>query len=479
MTNYLKVIGRKGFITYKFRDRYLYSNYDPYQEAAVFVENSERKSGKSALTFCGADFVNTALLKKGYQTILSFEPIIFDDISDSSAILRCRTINELETNIVKNNIDPVQIELFIWFPFIESDAPTFLQYLKRIKNILNKITLSNKTEKYFGFVETRNFLRNVYVNNKFNILCRSKKATNPALIIASGYSLINNIEFIKSASNKAYLFALPSALPFLEKSGIIPDFAIVTDPGYPSYYHLSKFKKNIFAIAPLSIQPTITSLTNYKFLFFNYRGFLDTIIFEGENSVSSPPEGSVIFNLLNILPQLGFDTSIIAGLDFSYYKNRSHINEGYFEREYFAQSDYFKSIDFHLKRISAQKDKITYSVNNSTFYSDVSLKVYYEHFIDRQYDLEILTPDSCYNPLSDKFKKIGKEYFNSFKNKFDLKDFLEIKEKTIDQELLFKLNNILNNDKNMLKDYLYYSDESNLHKIFLKKYKSATIDFKK
>ncbi|HNZ26567.1 MAG TPA: DUF115 domain-containing protein [Spirochaetota bacterium] len=479
MTDYLKVTGRKGFITYKFADKYLYSNYDPYQEAALFIEKSERKSGKFALTFCGADFVNAALLKKGYQTILSFEPIIFDDASDSSKILRCRSLNELEARILQNNIDPVQIELFIWLPFIETNAPIFLQYLKQIKNLLNKITLSNKTEKHFGFVETRNFLRNIYANNKFNILCKSAKKTNPALIIASGYSLIDNIDFIKSAMKKAYLCALPSALPFLEASGITPDLAIVTDPGYPSYYHMAKFKKNILAIAPLSIQPTIVSLNNYKFIFFNYQNFPDKFIFDDANSVSSPPEGSVIFNLLNILPQLGFDTSIIVGLDFSYYKNRSHINEGYFEKEYYSQADYFKSIDFHLKRISAQKDKFYYSVGDKSFYADISLKIYYEHFIDREYDLEILTSNKCYNPLSDKIKKVGAEYFDLFENKSDLRDLLEIKQKTIDQELIIKLNSILYNDKNMLKDYLYYSDDSDMHKIFLKKIKSASIDFSK
>lgn len=479
MTNYLKVIGRKGFITYKFGGKYLYSNYDPYQEAVSFIENSERKFGKYALTFCGADYVNKALLQKGYQNILSFEPIIFDKLTDSSAILRLRSIEELETCIVENNINPVQIDLFIWRPFIETDAQIYLEYLTQIKNILNKITLSNKTEKYFGFVETRNFLRNIYVNNKLNILCNSKKKANPALIIASGYSLIDNVEFIKSAINKAYLIALPSALHFLEALNITPDLSIVTDPGYPSYYHLSKFKKNISIIAPLSIQPTITFLKNYNFLFFNYKSFLDEFFFEGINSAYSPPEGSVIFNLLNILPQIGFDTSIIVGLDFSYYKNRSHINEGYFEREYFTQSDYFKSIDFHLKRISARKDNITYSVGNNTFYSDISLKIYYDHFINRHYDLEILAPNTCYNPLSDKFKKIGKDFFDTYENKSNINDLLEIREKVIDNNLLFKLNNVLYNNKNMLKDYLYYSDESSLHKLFLKKFKSATIDFRK
>nr|HQH30743.1 hypothetical protein [Spirochaetota bacterium] len=61
----------------------------------------------------------------------------------------------------------------------------------------------------------------------------------------------------------------------------------------------------------------------------------------------------------------------------------------------------------------------------------------------------------------------------------DLRDLLEIKQKTIDQELIIKLNSILYNDKNMLKDYLYYSDDSDMHKIFLKKIKSASIDFSK
>ncbi|MCK4796469.1 MAG: DUF115 domain-containing protein, partial [Spirochaetes bacterium] len=252
---------------------------------------------------------------------------------------------------------------------------------------------------------------------------------------------------------KAFLFALPSSLPFLYSKKIFPDFVIAVDPGYGTFYHLLKYTKPIFLIAPLTICPTIFRLNNIMPIIFNYGTFLENILFENIDIVTSPAEGSVFINLLRILPQLGFDEAIIIGQDFGYKNHRSHVPEGIFEKEFLFWSNYFNPVENSIKKLEQAAERTSINVNGKEIITTFALKLYYQHFLDKKFSIRLILPESSYNPISDNIKKINYEYvLKNYPNKpgvrniFPVQKFLQMQERK--KKMLDFFNNFYINIKN-------------------------------
>jgi hypothetical protein len=332
--------------------------------------------------------------------------------------------------LLEKNIHSKDISLLIWQPLVESNPEIYLKELNKLKGILTKISASADTAKTFGFLETKNFLINLFGLEKINLICKSNASiSNPACIISSGPSLAEHIEFLKKIQDRTCLFALPSNLAFLLHHGIYPDFVIAVDPGYGTYYHLAKYNKNINLITTLNVTPSIFNLKNYDFYFFNYGNYFENILFSGSSAITSYPEGSVFINLLRILPQMGFKEAIIFGQDFCYKNNRSHINEGNFEKEFLYLSNYFNSMENEIKKIDDSSEKTIIEIKNKKIRTTIPLKLYFEHFINEKFDIKLSLPVNCYNNLSDDYPKKEIEYFTgNFVKKNKPGDILKIKQ---------------------------------------------------
>ena len=287
----------------------------------------------------------------------------------------------------------------------------YLEPLKKIKDILYKSSISANTQNAFGFKESFNFLINTLTSDTFSYLIKSNdKRMNPAMIISSGASLKDNIDFIKDTGDRAFIFALPSALPYLQHNGILPDFVIAVDPGYGTYYHLAKYKKNINLLSPLTVTPAILKLKNITSIIFNYNTYLENILFNDKDIVTAPAEGTVFINLLRVLPQIGFTDAVLIGQDFGYKDNRSHINEGSFELEFLQNAGYYSTLEHSIKKIDASGDVEYLEILDKKIKTNSAFKLYYEHFINKNFDLNIYLPANCFNPLSDKYKKIKPDF---------------------------------------------------------------------
>ena len=412
MNNLIKEKGKKGYITYKYNNKYIYSYYDPVNEAKKFIQSL--KINKYIITCCGADYINTQILNtnNNIEFIISFEPIKFDYDITSNKIYRTSTIENIEKILLQKNIHAKDVTLIIWQPLIESFPDIYIKPLKLLKNILYKVSISSNTAKTYGFLEIKNLLINLLNLNQINLINKSnKKISNPAVIISSGPSLKENINFLHKIINKAYIFAFPSSLPFIEYNNIIPDFIVAVDPGYATLFHLFRYKKKSFLITHLGINPSIFNIKNYSPIFFNYNSFLENILYKNSSNIlSSPPEGSVFINLLRILSELGFNEVIVIGQDFGYKDYRSHINEGFFENEFLTTADYFFTLEYLIKKLEGSTDKVILKIDKKEIISTVPLKLYFEHFLKNKFLIDILLPKTCYNPISNTIKKIDYEY---------------------------------------------------------------------
>ncbi len=410
MSAYIKVAGRKAGFTYKYQDKYLYSVYDPIKEALAFIDKNVKPTSKCAVTICGADFVNEILLERGYRTIISIDVGLilqsqrdFEPTVSSDKIHRVVSIKEATDILLYNNISASELDLLIWSPYISTHLECG-ELLADIKSMCQLATANKLTADTFGKIELRNADRNLATLTEIPLLKKQNKA-KLAIIIASGASLPRYVEELRLLSREALVVSLPSAMKYLTSENIQPDYCIVADPGYASLYHLDGLETDTTVICPLSINPAILRLPHVRPVFFDYGICEDKGIFNSE-CVRSVSEGSVCFNALRIVKQLGCSQALLLGQDFAFCEHRSHVAGGFFEAQYYNQTDYYNSMDRILSAIQFRNDPCTLEVCGRQFESDATLKIYYEHFIDTDFGIEILLPKNVFNPLSEKIKKI-------------------------------------------------------------------------
>ncbi len=421
MDQYIKLEGKKGFTTFKFGGKYIYSAYNPVNEARRYV-GSLGTVKPVVITCCGLDYVNDELAKlDNVKLIISFEPVDFGNAAGKKKIIRVKTAGRIEEILLSRDIHAGQITLVLWKDLLETDPSLFLEPLRRIMDAIHKSSLSSNTAKAFGFIESKNVLLNLITLEDFPCLVTpAAKPHSPAVIISPGASLYDNAGFIDRVKNNAVLFALPSSLPFLQANGISPDYAIAVDPGYATYYHLAKYKKTIRLILPLTSNINVFRPGNYEHLLFSYDNYFENIFYENTGIMVSPPEGTVFINLLRIIRKMGFDDAVLVGQDFGFKNGISHVKGGFFENELLHDAGYFCSLDHKMKSHESLMEKTVIETCGMSIPTNAALKAYYEHFVQKDFGLNLYLPKKCYNPLSDKIEKIDEGFIlDNFKNKKD------------------------------------------------------------
>lgn len=404
MSEFVKVNGRKNNPTYIFNEKYIYSSYDPYKEATQFITNKSKSDSKVVITICGADFVNELLIKNTQKIVISIDLGLildgksdFDNWVDSPKLYRVKTLKQVLDILLKNNITANEIDLLIWTAYI-SQVEGSKNVLSDIKDICQTATASKVTADFFCKIEQRNARRNIKTLKCFNKLYRQNTDKKTAVIVASGASLPLYMNFLMKNRADSLVVALPSAMKFLQNNKISVDYCIAVDPGYATLYHLNNVKQPIKLICPLSINPAILHIPNIEPVFFDYGNTWDKDYFD-DKCVKSVSEGSVCFNAIRIVTQLGCKKAVLLGQDFAFYHNRSHVAGGFFESEYYNKTDYFNSMDKILSSIELKKDPAFLQVGNKKLRSDVTLKIYYQHLLDTKFDIDLSVPDGAFNPI--------------------------------------------------------------------------------
>ena len=414
MSRFIRTIGRKGQPTYTLDSKFIYSAYDPYREAVSYVSQNVKPNHKAAVTICGADFINNALVERGYTTIISFDLSLlsggepdFVPFADSPSIHRVKSIQQAENILLENGITVSDLDILIWTPYIAAyENSDTANLLEQIKNMCLTITASKTAADTFGKLEERNAVRNIRTMESVTYI-PSQNVCDTAVIVASGASLPNYLELLRTLQNKALILALPSSVKYLNSLGIIPDFVIAVDPGYATLYHLCSLKVETSLICPLSINPAILRLPNITPIFFSYENETDRKVFANTDVIRSCSEGSVIFNSIRIVRQLGAKNVILMGQDFSFCSHRSHVAGGYFETEFFGSSSYYDSLDKTLLELRCRKEPTVIRAGDRMLDSDVSLKIYMDHLLQTDFGVRILLPDNAFNPLDNRYGTIS------------------------------------------------------------------------
>ncbi len=425
---YKSIIGKKGFITYSYNDKLLYSLYDPISEADRYIK-SLGVLKDTVITVCGAEYINKILLGIN-KKVISCTPEKFEESIQSKSIVYLNTHEELERYLVDNNIHSSDISVVVWPELLKHNHEFYIPYIQRIKSILYKTGLSLNTGVGFDDLMQRNYTRNMQKiqitgnhpkllhtdknNSKNNNINDNIESESVALICSSGGSLELNIEYIRELSAKIPIFALPSAVRFLESAQIFADYIVLADPGYGSLYHLYLLKHRYIVLAHPCINSSLLNLKQ-DFYFYDYCNGLGNELFRSQPILKSPAEGTVFFNTLRIIGQLGFKSVIISGQDFGFKSGKSHAQGGNFENEFIYRSDYLNTEESW----SASSDYRNPTVNinrlnadSNCLIKDTVYSVYEDHFLNTDFNLKLYKTPCQLNPIFDKIPvfKTNKEY---------------------------------------------------------------------
>ncbi len=414
MSRFIRTVGRKGQPTYTLDGKFIYSAYDPFREADSFVNQNVKPNHNAAVTICGADFINNVLAERGYTTIISFDLSVlsggepdFEPLTENVAIHRVRSVQQAQNILLEKGIAAADIDILIWTPYIAAceNADT-AKLLEQIKNMCLTVTASKTAADTFGKLEERNAARNIRTMKSLTYMM-PQNVCDTAVIVASGASLPNYLELLRTLKSKALILALPSSVKYLHSVGIEPDYVIAVDPSYATLYHLCGLKVETSLICPLSINPAILRLPNISPIFFSYENETDRKVFANTDVIRSCSEGSVIFNSIRIVRQLGAKNVILMGQDFSFCNHRSHVVGGYFETEFFGSSSYYDSLDKTLLELRCRKEPTVIRAGDRMLDSDVSLKISMDHLLQTDFGVRILLPDNAFNPLDNRYGTIS------------------------------------------------------------------------
>lgn len=333
----------------------LNSGYRPYGEAEKFAAPFRETDSDSVLFFFG--YGNGIIPQKIKEAchpdtvVIFYEPckeiweqagtILEGGCIFVSGLSECLCLNGTEIREGKDfplmveelvqftNMDKVQ---FAALPQYEKMFPkAYRDFVNCIQFRIEKIRSNAATAKAMGKEAVINNIRNMkYLKDSYcgDSFIHLFPKDMPAIIVAAGPSLEKNIKQLREAKGKALIVCVDSAVKYVLREGIVPDFLVCVDPKKP----LDRFDGN----ASIKEIPLVVSLdTNYKVL--DLLDGCDVIFASGDNDYVSSlyalaghnlprlrSGGSVATLAFSLCRYWGFTTIILVGQDLALTKNQMY-----------------------------------------------------------------------------------------------------------------------------------------------------------
>ncbi|MDD3172604.1 MAG: DUF115 domain-containing protein [Herbinix sp.] len=199
---------------------------------------------------------------------------------------------------------------------------------KTLRDVKIRETVNKNTEAYWGIRMTKNEIKNLKFLKECNILSdfiEDIPKDLPAIIVSAGPSLDKNIQYLKMAKGKAIIFAVDTALKYLLKHDIMPDFIVTLDAAKsPKHFADDRFKEIPLLCKSVS-NPGVLELHKGRKILFSNEEFIDTIYKRlGKKQVFLHTGGSVSTAAYSICVALEFKRIIFIGQDLCYNGDYSH-----------------------------------------------------------------------------------------------------------------------------------------------------------
>jgi hypothetical protein len=383
-SRYRKIITEKGLPTLEVRVKdgwiLLNSSKDPFQEAKRLVSSSTDGTEEVvAVAGLGMGYQVEELLHKSEHTIIAvLEPS--DELF--CEIIRTRDISHILSServffffnprdVDYSGISPLpfipRMKLIISRPYNMLFGEIMKEFIQGFHTYLNSIQINTATLKRFDRLWTKNTFKNT--PHFFSITgidsIRGIMKGIPAVVLAAGPSLDDEITLLKVIKERAVLISVDTALKPIMKRGIVPDFVVTVDPQYINSFHLANIEEiaNGKALPVLVADPAV-----YPSILNNYPGqkLITSSVFPpgriierfsgGKGIVSSG--GSVATTAFDFARFTGAEPIIIMGLDLSYRTGKTHLSGSFIDEYIYSRNTRFLTAQTILSN-SIRKGKPT------------------------------------------------------------------------------------------------------------------------
>ena len=364
---------KNGMITASEGGVRLHSAYNPEREAAGAV-NRDDVFQKSAIVFYGFGLgyhvIECAKLltqnKKNTKLVI-LEPDISHFFA-AMAVLDWTPVFEVENLIIavgapaesvlplledtsKVNVGETGVSdsYFFDIPAFTAHASSYFDVVRSlVKRNQRKNEINAATLKKFGRLWCRNSLKNLGQYAKCAFVAGLEAKDLPFLIIGAGPSLETILPYIKDLQERCITVCVETALKALLRSGVQPDFVILTDPQFWAYRHIAGLS------APDSL--LITEVSAYPSVFrFKCKNILlcssqfPVGLFTQNKLGITPGDlgtgGSVASSAWNFAHLCGAREIYTAGLDFAFPNKQTHIKGSSAEQTWHTLANRLSSPD--------------------------------------------------------------------------------------------------------------------------------------
>jgi len=208
--------------------------------------------------------------------------------------------------------------------FVES----YKEFLKHIQEGYTFVGTNITTQKYFSKLFIENNLKNLEFlkeSTTFHYIKNIIPNHAPAILVAAGPSVEENIPYLKKAKGKAIIFAVDRILDYLLENEIEPDFVITVDPEKTIEHFSTKENITIPLICYGESNHDILKHHKGKKILCSKSLFLEEIFRLTNNPIPSLlPSGSVALIGFSACVDLGFKKIILVGQDLAYDGDKSH-----------------------------------------------------------------------------------------------------------------------------------------------------------
>lgn len=326
----------------------LNSLYNPVMEANRWSKQFNFKNLSTVITMFGFGngyFARELMLKlKEKDFLIIYEPSsqvmvkaleyfdLADLICNEKVILLLDEMNGTEfINVLKWCLNWMNLNSQITCNHPQYDLifkESYNSFLKTLEDYKNGIMVNENTNAATSKLITQNTLKNFIFLKNCNIitdLIDLIPTEIPAIIVAAGPSLDKNIFELKEAKGKSVIFAVDTAVKYLLKNDIIPDFIVTLDPK-KSLHHLSDPRCNIIPlICRIEARTEILQRNENRIIFFNMEGYTAKLMHEvGKDTGWYRSGGSVTTGAFSVCKTLGFRTIILIGCDLAYDGKSTH-----------------------------------------------------------------------------------------------------------------------------------------------------------
>lgn len=334
---------QKGNVLYR-----LNSSYSPANEAEKWVKQYSFTKYNAVISMFGLGsgvFARELIKNKGENdALIIYEPSIDIflhvlqnyDISDILAhektFLCVEEINEYDFHKALRmfvNITNIKSQIKCTHPFYQDLFPEkAIYYWSEIKDNYIHELLNINTERVFG----KRFIINSLYNSRYikdsirlNDLKEVINPEIPAIIVAAGPSVMYNLEELKKAKKRAYIFVVDRILDYILDSGIEPDFIATVDPIKPIEY----FTKRTDVTAPLLCELVanweVLDRHKGKKIIYNCKPFFQHM-YSSQNKEAPVISigGSVATAAFSACVNMGFKRIVLVGQDLAYDGDLTH-----------------------------------------------------------------------------------------------------------------------------------------------------------